>query len=90
MTDRRSGRPRRGLDPDYLRRIEAGEVVPTPQELDLLGEVYELTDIEYRFLRLLATHETHGPAPIPQVTLTAEHRRRVDARWLSPAGWCTT
>jgi len=87
MTDHEYKRRRRGpgLSQDYLRQIEDGEIVPTPEELDLLGEVYEMTEIEQRFLYLLASNEVNGPAPIPDIVLSTAHRCRVDTHSPLPA-----
>jgi hypothetical protein len=44
-----------------------------------------MTEIEWRFLHLLASNEVNGPAPIPEVVLPDACGRRVDAHSPFPA-----
>jgi hypothetical protein len=87
MTHRRQNRPRRGpgLGADDPRRIGEGEFVPTSQEVERLGELYELSEIERRFLHLLAAGEVNDPVPVPPLVPSEQDRRRVDAQWPYPA-----
>ncbi|WP_024804426.1 helix-turn-helix domain-containing protein [Nocardia sp. BMG51109] len=81
---KRSGRLP-GITPEYLRQIEEGEVLPSPEVIDRLADVYQLGDLARRHLHDLYSSEVDGPAPVPDIVVTNEHRRRVDDHSPHPA-----
>jgi hypothetical protein len=88
LTDHASenrGREGREFTADYLRQLEEGEILPTPEDLDVLSNVYGLDDVQRRYLYHLYSYEVNGPAPIPEIAVSDDHRRRVDAHSPYPA-----
>ncbi len=73
MTERTSGEPQRDrpITEEYLRRLEAGELVPTPNELIAFEDHYEMTPVERRFTELLYRVENPGTRTDP-----GHHRKR--------------
>lgn len=81
----RRRRQRRVIDEEYIRRFEEGELIPTPEELAVFEHAYQMNPAQRKFFRLLYRNEVDGPVPIPDIVVTAEHRRRVDAHAPNPA-----